>query len=188
MTQARLGGIENLTTPACATGLAVELLPGKTLTQDGDDNLSSIYSVKDGRKVGLWINYDGDGSATAAGDPYVFVALSAQDDPDIVGDPPALDDDFWYAPVLVDSTPTDAVVADGYIPTLMTWTGDPEFRFIKAGAMIIGGFKTNANDDKIRLFVPINVELARWMVVWAVDNTSGGANEGTISIDWNMSF
>lgn len=169
-----------------ATGPAVTLISSQVLTQDADDTKSSIVPVRDARACGLWIMYDGDESATTAGEPQIMVWVSGHDDPDIPGAAPAETDDVWFSPGVLDVAPTDAVLGnDTYVPGNLPVSANPEYREYKVGPLVLNLFPTDANNDKVRVMVKLDVAMARWMFVSAVE-VGDTTNDGTLQIEYNL--
>ena len=181
MTQAVLDTIEGVTTVLPNTGPQVELIASGTLTQDFNDTISAIVSVKNARRVGLWLKHDGVTSQTS-GYPVVLVQVSGLETAPVLGA------DSWYAPGLAESTWTAADIAAGVtLPTGADYTKGPVWSPLSVGGLLMQLKATDAAQDPRILLPPIDVTLARWMYV-AVVQQGDTTNFGTASVDWNMAL
>lgn len=177
---AALGDRPNSNSPMPAAGIAVELIASQTLTQDFGDTVSTVVGVGEARRVALWVSYDG-GSSASGGYPQIKVLLSA------AASAPATTADSWYAPGLIDATPTDADLGGGL--TLVTdadYTAGPEWREVKVGPMVLRLFGTD-DGEAVRLKLSVDVTDARWMYVTAAE-VGATSNDGDIAIDWSIAL
>jgi hypothetical protein len=157
--------------PTPATGEAVELLASTALTTD-PSTASAIVSVADARRIMLWIRADvGAAGAYAQIIPLLSAKKAA----------PALGDDQWFAPAVIDSTPTDTLLT-GTLPAGADYTIAPEWRVLKAGPMVIRTIDGDAGTDKVRMVVSLDVTGALWLYV-ACEEVVGNM---TVGIDWSI--
>jgi hypothetical protein len=177
MSQASLLGIDGRSSPLPQAGDAQQLRALSSLATEWV--ATPIVSVELARRGALWLAYDGQ-TSTSAGRPEIIVLTSGE------RARPALGDDAWYAPAVLDVAPTDAVIA-GTLPTGADYTVTPSWRRMTAGGLVLRTFPTANATDKIRLAIPLDVTHARWMYV-AAREVGDTTNVGALGLRWSVSL
>ncbi len=177
--------------------IAAQPSPGKATSIRASAKLTdawvetTVIDVRDARICALWFKYDG-ATASTGGYPQIRVLISADDlatsDKALGGTeaPPTVGTDVWYAPQILDATPTDAVLV-GAGPTGASYTIAPEWREVTMGGMVLKTFPLDAITNAIRSVVPVRVDYARWLYVSAVEKGSA-TTPGKLAISYNASF
>lgn len=180
--QAALSNRPHPSSPMPATGSVVPLIALATLSQDFNDAISGVVSVADARRVGLWVKHAAHASQTD-GYPLLLVQISAEHDA------PAIGDDSWYPPTLADQTATsEADIGAGVtLPTGADFTKGPNWREVVGGGLLLRATKPASSSEKPRMMWPLEIGLARWMYVAAIQQ-GDTTNFGTIAIDWNIAL
>lgn len=175
-TQASLGGLDGSITPLPQPGVAVSLIASATLSQDFNDAISDVVSVKNARRVVLIVKHDADDSASD-GVVHTLVMLSN------ANDAPAIGDDSWDALPFYDTSSTDADIAAGVtLPTDADITKGPNWRKVAAGGLLLLT-EPASSSEKVRQRFTIDVADARWMYVACVQQ-GDTTNFGTVAVDW----
>jgi len=153
---------------------------------------SGPIDIRDPRICALWVAYDGATSSTGGiaqirvmvtGEDQVKTGTDAQKK---IEEAPTVATDAWYAPAVIDATPTDAVLA-GAGPTGATPTITPEWRSHKAGPQLVRTFALDTVTDNIRMVLPYRVDYARWLYI-ACRESGSATNPGTLGVKYNTSF
>lgn len=186
MANAALGGLDDAVSPLPQPGRAVELRASAVLTAAWV--ATDVVSVADARRVTLFCKYSADSSGTA-NRAQLRIMCSAEDDPSD-GGVPDVADDVWYAPAVVDATPTVALVT-GTKETGATMTvTSPEHAVVVARPIAITlGEPSDNGTDVWHLALTIDVTPYRWMYCAAKElgDTDSG-DLGTLQVKWNKSL
>ncbi len=185
MAQATLGGLDMASSPLPQPGRAVELRASAVLTRAWV--ATSVVSVAQARRVTLFCAYAADASGTA-NRAQIRVMCAGEDDSD--GTAPEVADDVWYAPTIVDATPT-ATLLTGTKETGATMTvTQPEHAVVVARPLAITlGEPSDAGTDVYRLAVTLDVTPYRWLYVAAKELGDTDAGDlGVLGIKYAISL
>jgi hypothetical protein len=155
--QAKIGRLEGAAAPIPCEGLAVDLRTSAVLTAAWV--ATEAVSVQQARKVTLLIAYSADSSGAA--NRCQITLWGSCEDGASANTAPAITDDKWYAPGIIDVSPTDAVLT-GTPVTSFVATVQPEYRNFAVGPLSLTTIASDAGTDKIRLAVPVDVSAFRW--------------------------
>jgi hypothetical protein len=160
--QPTLGGIDGASSPLPQPGPWYTLLNTTALTTDPSGGVSTVVSVYSARLATLWIAASVD-AANAYIQLVPFISAQAAE--------PAIGDDAWFSPSVIDATPTDTLItgsfASGFDATIA-----PEWGVVKARPIVIRSVDGDANTDEIRMVVPLDVTHARWFHIQAEEVTA----------------
>lgn len=185
MAQAALGASDHRTSPAPATGTAVDLRASAVLTAAWI--ASDVVSVAGARYVTLRIKYTADAGGTA-NRAQLRVMTSAESGASNAA--PAVSDDVWYPPTLVDSTPT-ATLLTGTKETGATGTIlSPEHAVVVARPMAITlGEPSDAGTDIWHLKIKFDVGDDLWLYIAAKELGDTDADQlGILQVKYNLSM
>jgi hypothetical protein len=152
-----LGGTDGASSPLPQPGGWIKLIDAVALTTDPSSGVSAVIGVEAARRATLWIAADvGAAGAYAQIFPFVSAQRTA----------PAVGDDVWFSPAVLDTTPTDTLVtgsfASGFDATIA-----PEWGVTKGRPQVIRTLDGDAGTDKIRMCIPLDVTHARWFHIQA---------------------
>lgn len=152
-----LGGADGASSPLPQPGTWIRLINAVALTTDPSSGVSGVVSVHAARRATLWIAADVGAAGAYA---QIFPFVSAQEAQ------PAVGDDVWFSPAVLDTTPTDTLItgsfASGFDATIA-----PEWGVTKGRPQVIRTIDGDANTDKIRMCIPLDVTHARWFHIQA---------------------
>ena len=120
--QVTLDASENVVSPIPCTGFTGTLLASTALTTNPGGGVSGIVSVKNFRKVTLWIIASVDAANAYA---HIIPLVSGKKDLPLIGD------DSWFGLSIVDVTPTPTLLA-GTLQTGADYTIAPEWAVVTA--------------------------------------------------------
>lgn len=156
--QAKIGRLESAAAPVPCNGMAVDLRTSAVLTAAWV--ATEAVSVAQARKITLLIAYDADAGGTA--NRCQITVWGSAEDSATAGTAPAITDDTWYAPGILDTSPTDAVLTGTPI-TNFGATVQPEYRNYAIGPLSLTTIASDAGTDKIRVAVTLDVTPFRWL-------------------------
>jgi hypothetical protein len=185
MVQAAIGQLESVMSPLPAAGLAVSLRDPVVLTAAWI--ATDVVNVSQARRLTLFVAYAADGSGTA-NRAQLRVMATAENDSD--GTAPEVADDVWYAPALVDSTPT-ATLLTGTKETGATMVVTaPEHAVIVARPMAITlGEPSDNGSDVYRMAITIDVTPYRWLYCAAKELGDTDAGDlGILGLKYSLSL
>lgn len=140
---------------------------------------SDIISVLRARRVTLWIAINGAASESNAQVGF-NVWLSGQTTQ------PAVGDDSWYAPAILDAVATDGTLS-GSRPSGWDPTDTPSFRSYVIGPASFKSFVLTASTNKIRLALPIDVTGAKWMHIQCIE-LGDTSHPCVMGVDYTLSL
>lgn len=177
--QVNIGSIDGATSPMPCVGLPGELRASAVLTAAWV--ASNIISVRDARKITLFIAYNAAAAGTA-NRPQMIFAVSGE------LTAPAIGTDEWYALGLTDAAPTAAVLT-GTGPTGWDATITPEYyNHVVAGASFTLQPSDNGT-DKIRCTLTLDVTGAKHFVMLAKELGDTDADQlGTLGVRYTLSL
>lgn len=182
--QAKMESAE-LRGPAPQEGAAVVLRTSAVLTAAWI--ATEPISVKGARKLTLYIAYDADAGGTA-NRPQMTLWGSAEDSSTAPGEAPAVGDDVWYAPGIIDVAPSDAILT-GTPVTGFDATVQPEYRGFTIGPLSLTLFASDAGTDKIRVALTVDVTPYRWFHLQAKELGDTDADQlGILGVKYNLSL
>lgn len=178
MAQASLGGGPDDIGPR--TGIAATLRTAAVLTANWV--ATDIVSVAAARRLTLRFFYTVDDSSADAR-CQIRIMTSA------VGPVPAIADDVWSAPTILDATAT-ATTLTGTVSTGEDVTMDPEWGVIVSRPIAITlGEPANNATDEVRQKIVLDVSDDRWVYVAVKELGDTGAGDlSTLGITYNLSL
>jgi hypothetical protein len=185
MVQAAMGQLQDHSSPMPAAGKAVSMRDALVLTAAWV--ASDIVRVEQARRLTLYVAYAADASGTA-NRAQIRVMATAEDDAD--GSSPEVADDVWYAPALVDSTPTATLLTGTKETGATVTTTQPEHAVIVARPMAITlGEPSDAGTDVYRMCLTFDVTPYRWLYVAAKELGDTDAGDlGILGLKYSLSL
>lgn len=183
--QATLGGTDGSVSPLPQPGRAVVLRTSAVLTDAWI--ATGVVSVQNARRVTLFCAYAADSGGTA-NRAQIRVMASAEDA--TAGGAPAVADDVWYAPVIVDAEATATLLTGTKETGATMTTTQPEHGVIVARPLAITlGEPSDAGTDVVRMAITLDVANYRWLYVAAKELGDTDADQlGILGIKWNWSL
>lgn len=184
--QATLNGITKATSVLASAGVAKTLRADLVLTAAWV--ATGVVAVVDARRATLWCAYSPDSSGTD-NVAQIRIMVTANDLSTTYGEPPLVANDVWYAPNIIESSPTLTTLT-GTKASGETVTVDPEWGVLISYPLAITlGSPANNSTDRLRMAVPIDVTGARWMYVACKElGDTGTGDLGVLGIDWSISL
>ncbi len=184
--QAPLGTADNTVSPQAAVG------PVKTLRDSAV--LTAAWIATDAIRLDrarfctLFFAYAADGSGTA-NRAQIRIMVTGEDDPDALG-PPDVADDVWYAPTIVDATPTATLLTGTKETGATVTTTQPEHAVVVARPLAITlGEPSDAGTDVYRLAITLDVTPWRWMYIAAKELGDTDAGDlGVLGVKYSLGF
>lgn len=185
--QATLAGMDKAMSPLPQPGFAKPLRDSAVLTAAWV--ATDPVSVWHARRVTLFCAYAADASGTD-NVAQIRVMCSAEESTSTPGAPPTVAMDVWYAPTIVDATPTETSLASTKETGATATITSPEHAVVVARPMAITlGAAANAGTDVVRLAVTLDVSGYRWMYVAATEIGDTDAGDlGVLGIKWSMAL
>ena len=169
-----------LSSPSPATSAVFTLFTSATLAASGNWSASDVISVRDARKIHLFIKYSVGASGSAARGQIRLHTSPVTTEP-------AVGADSWYAPAVLDATPTPTVLA-GTVVTGEDFTMQPEWGVHIAYPLAITlGPTSDAATDEIRMKITCAVEGDRWFYL-AAHELGDTAHPGDLEVTYTLSL
>lgn len=186
MAQATLGGMDHVMSPLPQPGRAQVLRTSAVLTAAWI--ATDVVSVEQARRVTLFLAYAADASGTA-NRAQIRIMCAAEDDPSD-GSAPEVADDVWYAPTIIDATPTVALVTGTKETGATATVVQPEHAVVVARPIAITlGEPSDAGTDVMRYAITIDVTPYRWLYCACKELGDTDAGDlGTLGIKYNLSL
>ena len=146
--------------PFAAKTKAATLVTSAAMTDtSGAYSASGIIDVQAARRLTLYVSLTGSGAGAAGAVCSIIPLVSAEDAE------PGPVDDSWFTMGVNDGSVTGGVLTASSLPSNTDFTVDPDFGRMLHRGLDIRSEPLDANTDKIRMRIALDVSGERWVQI-----------------------